>query len=160
MPRRRSHLEQENCRSCTSFSDYAKTARARKAHEDSSGEVAPSGSLRTDCPLDKEELGRSAWGLLHTIAAKYPDKPTRSEQRDMSAFFHLFSKFYPCDYCAEDFQRHIQVDPPPTSCYEELSQWLCRAHNKVNVKLGKPEFDCSKVDERWRDGWKDGSCDY
>ena len=25
--------------------------------------------------------------------------------------------------------------------------------------LGKPEFDCSKVFQRWRDGWADGSCD-
>lgn len=30
---------------------------------------------------------------------------------------------------------------------------------EVNRKLGKPDFDCSLVDERWRDGWKDGSCD-
>jgi FAD-linked sulfhydryl oxidase len=41
----------------------------------------------------------------------------------------------------------------------ELSQWLCRIHNEINRRLGKQEFDCSKVDERWRDGWKDGSCD-
>ena len=26
--------------------------------------------------------------------------------------------------------------------------------------LGKPEFDCSKVFQRWRDGWADGSCDW
>ena len=32
-------------------------------------------------------------------------------------------------------------------------------HNEVNRRIGKKEFDCSKVDERWCDGWKDGSCD-
>jgi FAD-linked sulfhydryl oxidase len=32
-------------------------------------------------------------------------------------------------------------------------------HNEVSRKIGKAEFDCSKVDERWKDGWKDGSCD-
>ena len=32
-------------------------------------------------------------------------------------------------------------------------------HNEVNRRIGKEEFDCSKVDKRWRDGWKDGSCD-
>ena len=36
---------------------------------------------------------------------------------------------------------------------------MCEMHNRVNVKLGKPEFDCSKVFQRWRDGWEDGSCD-
>lgn len=48
---------------------------------------------------------------------------------------------------------------PDTSTRTCLTQWLCRLHNEVNHKLGKPDFDCSKVDERWRDGWKDGSCD-
>jgi len=33
-------------------------------------------------------------------------------------------------------------------------------HNIVNMKIGKPKFDCSLVNERWRDGWKDGSCDW
>ena len=48
---------------------------------------------------------------------------------------------------------------PDTSSRYNFSQWLCRLHNDVNKRIGKPEFDCSKVDERWRDGWKDGSCD-
>jgi len=36
---------------------------------------------------------------------------------------------------------------------------MCEAHNMVNRKLEKPLFDCSKVNERWRDGWADGHCD-
>lgn len=54
----------------------------------------------------------------------------------------------------------IKQDPPRTESQEALSQWLCKMHNRVNVKIGKPEFDCSKVNERWRDGWSDGSCDF
>lgn len=53
----------------------------------------------------------------------------------------------------------LKTDPPKLQSQDELSQWLCRLHNKVNLKIGKPEFDCSKVNERWRDGWLDGSCD-
>lgn len=41
---------------------------------------------------------------------------------------------------------------------EEFGDWACRAHNAVNVKLGKKEFDCSLWKERWRDGWRDGRC--
>lgn len=52
----------------------------------------------------------------------------------------------------------LKTNKPQTSSREELSQWMCRLHNQVNRKTGKPEFDCSLVDERWRDGWKDGSC--
>ena len=53
----------------------------------------------------------------------------------------------------------LQKNPPMTKNRVDLSQWLCRIHNEINKRLGKEEFDCSKVDERWRDGWKDGSCD-
>lgn len=61
--------------------------------------------LRDDCPLDKDELGKSTWGFLHTMAAKYPDKPTPTQKKDMCQFFTLFSKFYPCDHCAEGLRE-------------------------------------------------------
>ena len=53
----------------------------------------------------------------------------------------------------------MNVHPPVTKDRHGLSQWMCSMHNEVNGRLGKPLFDCSKVDERWLDGWKDGSCD-
>lgn len=56
-------------------------------------------------------------------------------------------------------QHRIYRNQPDTRTRVGLTQWLCRLHNEVNRKLGKPDFDCSVVDERWRDGWKDGSCD-
>ena len=41
-----------------------------------------------------------------------------------------------------------------------LMRWMCEAHNDVNVKLGKPAFDCEgkSLEERWGDGPKDGRC--
>lgn len=53
----------------------------------------------------------------------------------------------------------MKETPPRVDSQESLSRWLCDMHNVVNVKLGKPTFDCRKVNERWRDGWLDGSCD-
>jgi len=35
---------------------------------------------------------------------------------------------------------------------ERFGLWMCMAHNAVNTKLGKPEFDCSKWEDRWRTG--------
>ncbi|GJQ78914.1 putative sulfhydryl oxidase [Trypoxylus dichotomus] len=159
MTNRISPLDNEQCRQCTSFSDYIKQNR-EKINAERPEDAPLMKPLRDDCPLDKDELGRKSWGLLHTMAAKYPRHPTDAEKRDMSVFFTLFAKFYPCEMCAADLRKDLKEDPPKTDSRETLSQWLCQLHNKVNRKLHKPEFDCSKVNERWNDGWADGSCDY
>ena len=114
---------------------------------------------RADCPLDKDELGSKTWAFLHTMAAYYPEKPTVVQKADMRTFFDVFSKFYPCNTCAEDLQEQLKLTPPRTESQHQLTQWLCSVHNEVNKKLGKPMFDCSLVDQRWRTGWADGSCD-
>lgn len=41
------------------------------------------------------------------MAAYYPDKPTVVEQNDMAQFVTLFTKFYPCEDCAEDFKERL-----------------------------------------------------
>lgn len=43
----------------------------------------------------KAELGRSAWRLLHTTMAKFPDKPTQDEQTALFSYIHLFARLYP-----------------------------------------------------------------
>ncbi|XP_058461345.1 FAD-linked sulfhydryl oxidase ALR [Malaya genurostris] len=163
------------CRTCVDFKSWSKQQRkalSTNASNNKPSEVAVSNvgdnSKPTDsppsgppahCPLDKERLGQHTWGLLHTMAAYFPDSPTNEEQNNVRRFFDSFAKVYPCEYCAKDFQNELKKSPPETNSQHLLSQWLCRMHNKVNAKLGKPEFDCSKVNERWRDGPNDGSCD-
>lgn len=111
-----------------------------------------------DCPLDREQLGRGSWGLLHTIASKYPVRPTPEQKVEMKEFIRIFGNLYPCSYCAEEFRKDLQEMPPRLESRTELADWFCQIHNRVNEKLNKPKFDCSQVDERWRTGWKDGSC--
>ncbi|CDR37861.1 CYFA0S01e18448g1_1 [Cyberlindnera fabianii] len=111
-----------------------------------------------DCPPDVEQLGRSSWTLLHTMAARYPEKPSEETQKDMSTFIGLFAKLYPCWFCAEDFQKHIETSKPKVQTQEEFGKWLCDAHNEVNVKLGKEKFDCNLWKQRWKDGWGDDRC--
>lgn len=125
---------------------------------------SPSSSTpRPDCPPDVDALGRSTWTFLHSLAATYPTAATYTQQSEMRSFMNLFSKLYPCWVCAEDF-RDWMAEPsgrnqPRVGGRKEFGWWMCDAHNEVNRKLGKPEFDCRFWEERWRDGWKDGRCD-
>lgn len=114
-----------------------------------------------DCPPDVEELGRSTWTLLHTISASYPPRASPTQQSEMRQFLGLFGKLYPCWVCAEDFQEWMtrKGNEPKVEGRDRLGRWMCDAHNEVNRKLGKQQFDCGKWEERWRTGWKDGRCD-
>lgn len=64
------------------------------------------------CPADRLSLGRGTWRLLHTMAAYYPDQPSTQQRQDMHNFITLFSKFYPCPPCAEDFREWLVAASP------------------------------------------------
>ncbi|WVW84618.1 hypothetical protein I302_106652 [Kwoniella bestiolae CBS 10118] len=116
---------------------------------------------RTNCPPDTAALGRSTWTFLHTTASYYPQKPTETQQSKMISLLDSLSTFYPCSWCAKDFQKDMKVNPPEVKTRDDFVKWLCERHNTVNRKLGKPVFECSlgKLDGRWKDGPEDGSCD-
>lgn len=154
-------------RTCISVEELMKKGRAlakeAKGSKETPGTSGSSNSVENGdkgCPADKDDLGRSTWTLLHTMSVYYPDKPSESDRERVNSFMTNLGVLYPCDFCARDLQRDLKEDPPKLGSKKEFAQWMCDLHNKVNEKTGKPQFDCSKVFERWRDGWKDGSCDY
>lgn len=103
----------------------------------------------------KAELGNAAWKLFHTILARYPDKPTVDERSTLTQYIHLFAQVYPCGDCARHFQKLLQQSPPQTSSRKTAALWGCAMHNKVNDRLGKPEYDCSTVLEDYDCGCGD-----
>lgn len=117
------------------------------------------GATPPHCPADVEELGRATWTFLHTTAAYYPERPTPNQRANMLSLIRSLPVLYPCSHCAQDFGEDMKVHPPDVSGRLGLSRWLCERHNEVNQKLGKEKFDCATVDERWKDGPADGSCD-
>ncbi|KAK0404193.1 hypothetical protein QR680_017333 [Steinernema hermaphroditum] len=153
-----SGYNQENCKlkACISVEEMLKRGKALAEKTDASTRDPH----RKDCPVDKDKLGRSTWNLLHTMSVAYPDKPSPQDAKVMNDFLQNLSKTYPCSYCAADLRKDLQLNPPDLRDKKSFAQWMCEMHNRVNDKLGKDLFDCSRVFERWVDGWKDGSCDY
>ena len=99
-------------------------------------------------------LGRASWELLHRMAASFDKAPTPQRSADAAQFFGLLSTLYPCPDCAAHFAALLKEAPVDARDNKRLSIWLCKAHNSVNQRLGKPAFPCAleQLAERW------GSC--
>ncbi|XP_070153206.1 FAD-linked sulfhydryl oxidase ALR isoform X2 [Polyergus mexicanus] len=128
------------CRACQDFKTWTKREKEaydskKEAQKKQDQTPVTSNITRDNCPLDKDELGSKSWALLHSMAAYYPDKPNEKQKAEMKNFFHIFSKFYPCNICADDLQEQLKRTPPETSSQEKLSQWLCRIHNEIRISI-------------------------
>ncbi|KAI5966846.1 ERV1 [Candida pseudojiufengensis] len=146
------------CRTCNTLLDF-QFATGKPSSKTSISTTTTKSNTNPNLKYPKEEppdvtqLGKSSWTLLHLIAATYPEAPTTKQQQDMKQFINLFSGIYPCWYCGEDFQNYIQKNEIQVKNQNEFGTWLCNAHNDVNKKLGKPEFNCNFWKQRWKDGW-------
>ncbi|KAK2462479.1 hypothetical protein APHAL10511_005449 [Amanita phalloides] len=103
----------------------------------------------------KAALGRATWKLLHTMTLRFPEHPTPDERTALASYFHLLSRLYPCGECAAEFQALLKKYPPQTSSRRAAALWLCSVHNQVNERLGKPRFDCAKLDAEYDCGCGD-----
>mmetsp|Transcript_8564 Transcript_8564/g.15545 ORF Transcript_8564/g.15545 Transcript_8564/m.15545 type:complete len:879 (-) Transcript_8564:91-2727(-) len=93
----------------------------------------------------REFIGRRAWFVLHSFAAKYPDNPTEADKTAMRNFIAAFGQLYPCKLCRTHLRQQLRepgLGPPAVESREALSVWICELHNIVNVDLGKPQQEC------------------
>ena len=79
------------------------------------------------------------------MMARFPEKPTPDERKTLETFMHLFGRLYPCGDCARHFRGILEKYPPQTGSRNSAAGWLCFAHNQVNLRLNKPEFDCNNI---------------
>lgn len=105
--------------------------------------------------FSRAELGRATWKFLHTMTLRFPEKPSDTDRETLLRFFTDFARLYPCGECAKHFQQLLEELPPQTSNRMASALWLCTAHNRVNTRLGKPEFPCDKLDETYDCGCGD-----
>ncbi|PIA16841.1 hypothetical protein COEREDRAFT_80901 [Coemansia reversa NRRL 1564] len=97
----------------------------------------------------RAQLGQRTWYLLHVMASRYPEEPSKDEREAMQSFLFLMSRLYPCGDCAHHFQQHLKKHPPIVSSRNDLEQYLCNMHNVVNRSLNKPMFNCTQVHETY-----------
>merc|ERR1711871_952585 len=155
--RQRSHLRRRATLMPAPCADRvcSKAKKSNQAFMQAMGNVGKSStSPKEPCPLDREELGRSTWDFLHTTAAYYPETPTESQKKDALALITSLSNLYACGHCAEDLRESLKSEPAQVGSREEFATWMCRMHNTVNIKLGKPAMPCDfpSLDRRWRTG--------
>ncbi|XP_062175961.1 FAD-linked sulfhydryl oxidase ERV1 [Alnus glutinosa] len=127
-------------------------SKVNPSSNDSAAPLQPNDILnkgKSASPVTKEELGRASWTFLHTLAAQYPDNPTRQQKKDVKELMAIFSRMYPCKECADHFKEVLRANPVQAGSHAEFSQWLCHVHNVVNRSLGKLIFPCERVDARW-----------
>lgn len=155
------------CRACNTKLAFG--AALRNAQAQPSTPTKPAAKTAAEpCPPDVEELGHSTWTFLHSAAAYYPDEPSTLQQSSMRALLDALPHVYPCYACAEELQDAYQTSAFNDEARAEavrggdsLRQWLCELHNGVNVRLGKPEWDCSDTERlrhRWYEPADDADC--
>jgi hypothetical protein len=97
-----------------------------------------SAEKRARLELEKIVKGQLAWLLLHCNKMMDP------------AWIPIWHKFIPkhCD-CETEFTKILKNDPPDFSSPERYFAWTNRVHNKVNVKLKKPQMSLEEAERIW-----------
>lgn len=100
-------------------------------------------AARAAARVTREDVGRATWTLLHSVAAAYPDRPTRAQRGAAAALVSSLAALYPCAECAEHFREHIKHRPVDAKSGPGLRAWACELHNDVNAGLSKPLHSCA-----------------
>lgn len=92
-------------------------------------------------------LPPSAWGpffwhTMHIVALGYPLKPTYGDKRSAKEFYESLAFLIPCPICRDHYTEFLKEMPisPFLDKRDDLFKWTVAVHNKVNQKLGKPQY--------------------
>lgn len=80
------------------------------------------------------------WKKLHMRALQNKGK---SEHKFLMKFENDIPKYTKGCSCNEFWNKWIKENPPIYGHHGEFFAWTVKAHNTVNVKLGKPEMSVS-----------------
>ena len=85
--------------------------------------------------------GPLGWATLHSIAALYPDSPSDYEKQMILRWIHAFRDTILCPSCQSHFTMmfdgYVDAHPHWWNSRKDLSQFVFRAHNTVNLRTHK-----------------------
>lgn len=98
---------------------------------------SPTGGLPQLPPAKNvmEQVGPPIWKDLHTFAKKW-----EGDVEEQNKFLDKIRGRIPCGVCKQFWINELKTNPAPTSSTEDFFKWTFEVHNKVNVKLEKPEL--------------------
>ena len=96
-------------------------------------------------PQDKDTAGSQFWGVIHNIAAKYPNHPTDIDKKKARGFLSYLISHFVCQDCVREAAEYIKNNRIDYSSRNSLSEYFCKMHNAVNERLGKPTVDCDSI---------------
>ena len=106
--------------------------------------------------FDPNVWGPHYWFFLHTIAESYPLHSNDVTKKKYYDLIHNFPLFIPNDEIGNYFSELL--DKYPVSPYltnrDSFVKWMHFIHNKVNVRIGKPEISLPKALELYRNEYK------
>ena len=96
--------------------------------------------LRTVAAL----AGPALWEELHSA-------PVAVYWREWERWLAAFALRIPCGDCRREWEALCRDMPPVLDSPRSFLLWTFEAHNRVNVRLGKPSMSLQEALKRW--GW-------
>ena len=120
-----------------------------KPKQQKEGDILTPKDAKKPLKLTKQEIGRNAWALLHSIASSYPNDPNEEDKKNIINFLKGLAHNFPCKICGKHFVKLLDDYPIKCDNREQLVYYICDIHNKVNKFLKKEIFDCKKAFDVW-----------
>jgi hypothetical protein len=102
--------------------------------------------------MPPEVWGPIFWATLHIVALGYADVPQYAEKRAAKEFFQSMAFLLPCPVCRIHFNEILRQMPIENWLDNRttLMEWVWKAHNIVNQRLGKEEISLQEFHNRYK----------
>ena len=105
-------------------------------------------------PIPATVWGPHYWFVLHSMAYTYPEHPTNVTKKKYYEFIQNLPLFLPDQKMGNEFTALLDKYPisPFLDSRESFIRWAHFIHNKINLKIGKPEISIYKaLDQFYRE---------